>query len=174
MNATLIGEGVRWSLWAGRAFWIVGLALVLASLLWAALSVLYLCTCCGCCHPRLQSTTTGELFWMCFVACATLVTMSMAIGPTRVAAIFGWATWTVQMLFTPLGYALTGASELASLTIWAGYHAIVGVDWVFTGITEQALRPVMHSLMWAITSAFHAWAGVAREVLNFLSTFVHF
>lgn len=136
VSTTVVTETVRWSLWFGRVWWIVGLALVLASLLWAALSVVYLCTCCGgCCHPRLQMTS-GELFWKCFVFCASLVTLSMAIGPSKVAAMFGWATWVVQMMFTPLGYMVGAISELASLIVMGCYHVFERLGWALHSLSK--------------------------------------
>jgi hypothetical protein len=64
---------------------------------------------------------------MCFVVCASLVTLSMAIGPSKVAAILGWGSWTVHMMFTPLGYVATAISELASMIAWSCYYAIEGL-----------------------------------------------
>jgi hypothetical protein len=135
VSATVVSETVRWSLWFGRAWWIVGLALVLASLLWAALGVAYMCTCCGCCHPRLRMTA-GELFWMCFVACASLVTLSMAIGPSKVAALLGWASWSVHMMFTPLGYMVGAISELASMIALSCYYAVEGLGWAMSSLAK--------------------------------------
>jgi len=132
---SVVGDVVRWSIlhshWVARVVWILGLSLVLTSLLWAVLGIAYLCTCCACCQPKLR-ISSGELFKICFMFCATVITLCMLTSPTRVMGMLGWIYWVLSLAFVPLYYVLEGASHLGMVVVTFVYDVVQWINWMIS------------------------------------------